>query len=109
VTRGDPVGPQTARALQQCGEFQIAVAVRTRERGASRRILADEVGDDLRVELALEVQNIVRDIDRRRHAPGIVQVVERAAAAEMALAVGLRRKIVELHRHTDDVVPLCGK
>src|SRR5207244_4399558 len=44
--------------------------------------------------------------ERRRHAPRVVQIVDRAAAAERGLSLGL---IVELHRQADDVVALLGE
>ena len=48
----------------------------------------------------------MRDVDRGRHATRIVQVVERAAAAERRLSV---RLVVELHGQADDVVTLLGE
>src|SRR5262249_11822539 len=102
----DRVGAEAAGALDQRRELQIAVAVRAGQRRAPGRVLADEVRDDLRIELPLEIQNVVRDADCRRNAPRVVQVVERAAAAERRLAVAL---VVQLHRQTDDVVALLGE
>ena len=44
---------------------------------------------------------------RRRHAPRVVQIVERAAAAEADVCP--LALVVELHRQTDDVVALLGE
>jgi hypothetical protein len=57
-------------------------------------------------ELPLEVQNIVRDVEGRGHAPRVVKVIERAAAAERPVPVGL---VIELHRYTDDLVALLDE
>ena len=105
---GDRVGAEAARALEQRRELQVAVAVRAGERRAARRrTRATKFDDDLLVELPLEVQDVVRDVDGRGHAPRVVQVVERAAAAERVRSPS--RLIVELHRQTDDVVALLGE
>ena len=72
--------------------------MRAGERGPSGSVFAHEVRDDVLLKLLLEVQDVVRDIDRRGHTPRIVKVVERAAAAERPGAVGLRGDVVELHR-----------
>ncbi len=103
VSGGDGIGAQSPGSIEQRGELQIAVAARAGQRRASRRVLADEVRDHLFLELALEIQDVVGDIDGSRHPPGVVQVVERAAAPECPLAIGL---IVELHRQADDIVAL---
>jgi len=100
------VGAEAARPIDERGELQVAVAMRAGQRRASRRVLADEVRDDLLVELLLEVDDVMRDVDGGGDAPRIVEIVERAAAAERRLAVGL---IVQLHRHADDVVALLGE
>src|SRR5213075_1255103 len=57
----------------------------------------------LLVELPLEVDDVVRDVDGGRHAPRVVQIVDRAAATERGLSLAL---VVQLHRQPDDVVPL---
>ena len=61
--------------------------MRAGERRPAGGVLADEVRHDLLVELALEVQDVVRDVDGGRDAPGVVQIVDRAAAAERPLSV----------------------
>src|SRR5215471_17771633 len=106
MTRRHRVGAKTTRSLRQRCKLQIAVAVRAGKGRPSGGVLADEVRDDLVVELLLEVHDVVRNADRGRDTPGVVQVVNRAAAAERTLPPGL---IVELHGQTDDLVALLGE
>jgi hypothetical protein len=80
--------------------------VRTGNRGAARGVLADEIRHHLRAEPILEVDDVVRDADDGRDAAGVVEVVDRAAGAEVRLSLAL---VVELHGHTDDVMPLLGE
>ena len=103
---GDRIGAKTLRSLQQGRELQVAVAVSARQRCSPRCVLAYEVRDDVLVKLSLEVHDVMRNVEGRRHAPGVVQIVERTAAAERRLAAGL---VVELHRQTDNVVALIGE
>ncbi len=105
----DGVGSEARRTLEQRGELQIAVAVRAGQGSPPGRILADEVRDDMLVELPLEVEDVVRYPDRGRHAPRVVQILNRAAAAERGVAVGPAGIVVELHRHTNHVVALLGE
>jgi hypothetical protein len=102
----DGVGAERARPIDQRRELQIAVTVSAGKRRASRRVLADEVRNDLLVELPFEVDDVVRDVDGGGDAPRVVEIVERAAAPERRLPVAL---IVELHRHTNHVVALLGE
>ena len=109
VARGHGLGAEPARPLRERGEFEIAVAVRAGQRRAAGCVLVHEIRDHVLFELLFEVEDVVRNPDRRGHAPRIVQIVNRAAAAERAPA-GLRRsrRVIELHRQTDDVVALVG-
>ena len=106
MARRDGLGAEAARPVDERGELQLAVAARARQGSPSGRVLADEIRHHLLVELPLEVQDVMRDVDRGRDAPRVVEIVERAAAAERSLSVAL---IVELHRHTDDVMALLGE
>ena len=99
----DSIGAESVRAIEQRGELQIAVAAGARQRGAPGGVLTHEIRDDVLVKLPLEVDDVVRNANRRGDAAGVVQIVERAAAAERRHAFGL---IVELHRQADDLVAL---
>jgi hypothetical protein len=104
VPRRDRLGVEPLGPLDERGELQIAVAVHARDRRPARRVLADEVRDDVLFERPLEIDDVMRNADRGGDAARVIQVVERAAAAERDLAV---RLIVQLHRQPDDVVPLA--
>ena len=106
VPRRHAGGAEALGAVEERGELQVAVAVGARHRRAARGVLADEVRDDGVLELALEVQDVVRDADRLRHAARIVEVVERAAAAESLPVAPL---VVELHGQADHLVTLLGE
>ncbi len=106
VSRCHDVGAEAARVLGEGRELQVAVAVRARQRRPAGCVLLHEVRHDLLVELPLEIDDVVGDVDPGGDAPRVVQIVNRAAAAERRLALAL---IVELHRQTDDVVALLGE
>ena len=86
VTGGHERGPEPLGPLGERGELEVAVAVHARDGRPAAGVLAHEVRDHLILELALEIHDVVRDPDARRHAPGIVQVVDRAAGAEADVA-----------------------
>ena len=102
-------GAESRRTVEQMRELQVAVALHAGDRGATGGILPDERRDDRGLELPLEVHRVVRNAKRGGGASGIVQVIERAAAAERPFS---RLLVVELHREPDDVVALvdelCG-
>ncbi len=106
VPGADQPRPEAGRAVHQRRELQVAVAVYARDRRPSRRVLAHEVRDHRLVELLLEVDDVVGDAEAGRDPAGVVQVVDRAAGAELRLPL---RLVVELHRQTDDVMPLAGQ
>src|SRR4029079_2688965 len=76
------------------------------DRRAPGGVLAHEVRDHVLLELALEVDDVVGDADLPRDAARVVKTVERAAAAEPDLSLLL---VVELHRQTDNLVPVSGE
>ena len=65
-----------------------------------------EVRDDRLLKLPLEVHDVVRKADGGCHAPRVVEIVQRAAAAEVRAGLALR---IQLHGQTDDVVTLLGE
>jgi len=78
----DGLGPECFGALHERRKLQVAVAVNAWNRRTSRRVLAHEIRDDVLLELALEIDDVVGDPDRARHAPRVVEIVDSAAAAE---------------------------
>ena len=97
MTCRNVIGAERAGTLEQRRELQVAVAVHARKRRAPIHVLTHEVRDDLLVELALEVHDVVRNTDGGGDAPSVVQVVERAAAAESVPGTPVPL-VVELHR-----------
>src|SRR5262249_18905844 len=91
-------------ALDERRELQVAVAVHAGDGRPSRGVLADEVRDHVLLELVLEVDDVVGNADRPRGAPGVVEIVQGAAAAELHLAL---RLVIELHGQTDHIVTLA--
>src|SRR4029450_7537485 len=104
MSRRDGLRTEPACALEQRGELQIAVAVRAGQRRAARDVLMDKVGDDRLLKPLLEIQDVMREPEWRGNTPRVIQVVERAAGAEVALVLG-----IELHGQTDDVMTLLGE
>ena len=95
---------QVASPTEQRTELHVGVAV-----DAGRGRLAAQVGieewlQDARVELALEVHDVERDVELGGDPAGVVGGVERAAALlELGVAVG---DVVEPHPDADDLVAL---
>jgi hypothetical protein len=77
---------ESSSAIEQRRELQVAVAMRTRDWRPARRVLVDEVRDHGVAELSLEVDDVMGETVRGRHATRIVQIVERAATAELLAA-----------------------
>ena len=110
VPRGQPLGVVGHGAVEQLGELEIAVAVRARNGRAPRHILAHEVRHHVLAELRFEIDDVVGDADGGGDAAGVVEIVDRAAGAERALpGLGHLAVVIQLHRHTDDVVTLLGE
>ena len=109
VAGRDRVGTEAAGPLGERGELEIAVAAGAGERRPSGRVLAHEIRYHVVVELALEIDDVVRDADRGGDTPCVGQILERAAAAERARAVTLFRHVIELHGQTDNLVALLGQ
>ena len=102
VAGGDVLDPEAAGLLDQALELHLGVAPRAGDGRPAGEIVLHERRDHPLAERALEVDHVVGDAEPARDRPGVVQVLEGAAAAEgRRLAL---RLIVELHRHADDVV-----
>ncbi len=91
-------------ALGERRELQVAVAVHARNRRSAARVLLHEVRDHLIGELALEIDDVVRDTDAGGDTPRVVQIVDRAAGAEAHLSLAL---VIQLHREPDHLVALA--
>ena len=105
VTCGDVVGVQEHGSAEQEVELDLVVAGKARVGSAAPVVLLYEVIHHMLLELALEVQDVVWSADDLADPPGIVHVLDRAAA----LAEG--REVVPLngpqaHGDADDLVAL---
>src|SRR5205807_9654145 len=110
VSRGDFLTAHAQRHSVERGELQTAVARDARDGRLAFQITSDERLDHVALELALQIQNVERKSQILRHAPRVVHVVERAAAAGKRLAALVHAQaptlIPQLHREADKLVPL---
>ena len=77
---GDVFGVQEERPAQKEVELDLVVAGEAGVRSAAPVVLAAEVVDDVLLELALEVHDVVRDAYGLADAAGVVHVLYGAAA-----------------------------
>ena len=74
--------------------------------GAATGVLLDEVVDDVGLELALEVEEVVRYAENLADAPGVLHILDRAAAAMVGGGLFTIRDAPEAHGDADDIVAL---
>ena len=98
------VGPEVEGRVEQVGELDVLVAAHAGDGRFAAEIAVGEGRDHLLAEPALVIEHVMRDVERGRHRPGIVDVPARAAAA---LAGGALALVVELQRDADDVVAVA--
>ena len=102
MPRGHIVPVQLLRPLEQGTEFEISVAVDAGVGGLSPLIGAGEAVHHLVMELAGEVEHIKRKAQLPGHRPGVLHIVQGAAAA---LPLHAHISVVkQLHGHADEVV-----
>jgi hypothetical protein len=109
VSGGDRLRAESACPLEQRGEFQIAVAMCAGQRRTARGVLVDEVRDDGLLKPLLEIEDVMRKAKRRGDAASIVQIVERAARAEMPAVLKTAVLCIQLHGQTNDIMTLLGE
>src|SRR5262249_9806861 len=88
VARREAVGSNLASHAEQRLKLHIGVAVGTRDGRTAAQIVADEGADDALFKLLLEIDDIMRKVQVLRDAPGVIDVVE-GAAAVLGWAVSL--------------------
>src|ERR1035441_2538333 len=105
MSGGDLAGAYRIGHLQEAIEFDVVVAERTRNGRAPGQVLFHERFDHVLLELAFEVDHVIRDTDLLGDAAGVVHVVERAAAPGCAFHRKARQPalVPELHGEADDV------
>ena len=107
---GDKLGVESRGALSERRELQVTVAMDAGNGRPAAGVLVHEIRDHLIGELALEVDDVVRDADAGGDTPRVVQVVDGTAGAESRrLTAGALRLVIELHREPDDLVALPGE
>src|SRR5262249_11430411 len=94
---------EIARGREQVVELDRLVALDARHRRLARRVALGEAVDHRLLEAALVVEHVVRNADVGGDAARVVDV---AAGAAGALAVGCLAVVVELQGDADDVVAL---
>ena len=76
---GDVVGPDGLGILRQLAELQPVVAPHARIGRAAAVVFVDEIIDHP-AEIFLKIQDVKRNIEQPRHAPGIGRIEHRAAS-----------------------------
>ena len=91
-------------------EFQTRVAGDARYRRLAVEIALNKRLDDRLFKLAFQIQNIKREAQPLGNTPGVINIVERAAAGRQWVAVFIDTYppalIPELHSKPDQLVPL---
>ena len=102
----DAVGADLARGDEQLIELEMVVAERAGDGRASGEILLDEGADDVALEALLLVDDVVRDVEVLGDAAGVVDIIDRAAAAlhllGHAFLAGETALVPELQREADE-------
>ena len=107
VARRQNLGSELARGLQQVAEFDRLVAFDARHRRLAGDVTLGETVDHRFLEATFVIENVVRNTDARGDRAGIMNI---AAGATGAFAVGRRAVVVELERDADDVIAgVCQK
>jgi hypothetical protein len=105
VAGGKTLGADLARHAEERLKLHIGVAIGAGDGRAAGEVLVHERAHHARLELLLEIHNVVREIQVLRYGLGVIHVIKRAAAV-LRGAVGLKfgeaALVPELHRKADD-------
>ena len=96
---------EVARGFKQVAELDRLVALHARHRRLARHIAFGETVDDRLLEAAFVVEHVMGNADALGDGARVVDV---AAGAAGALAVGRGAVVVELQRDADDVIAGLG-
>ena len=110
---GEAFRADLPRHAQKRLELHIGIAMGARDRGAASQVLIHKRTHDARLELLLEVHDVMREIQMPRHGLCVVDIVERAAASlyrliGQAMMTREAALIPELKREPHDVVALLS-
>ncbi len=103
VARGDIIGPQLPRPLQECRELQVLVTADARIRSAPAGVFAHEVAHHALLKNRLKIKHIIGDPKVRRNPARIFDGRQRATRTLVRLGRGTRP---EAHRRPDHVITL---
>ena len=101
------LGADAARGLEELVELEVVVAERAGDRRAAGEILVDEGADHILLEALLLVDDVVGNAEVLGDAAGVVDIIERAAAAGLgcvgdAVLAGEAGLVPELEGEADD-------
>src|SRR5713226_2208554 len=97
---GERRGAEIARGRQKIAKLDPLIAADAGDRRLAAAIAISEIVDDLPLEPALVIENVMGDAETLCDAPGIGDVL---ASAARALAPRSRAMVVELQRDADDL------
>src|SRR3989442_8798 len=109
VARRDGRRLPGAGAPEERAEFQIAVALKARNRRLPPPVRIGERTDDGAIELPLHVEDVVRDAERAGDGPRIVRRLRSAAAPEPLRRLVGRGPGRDAHGDSDDLVALLDE
>jgi hypothetical protein len=105
VAGGKTLGANLASHPQERLKLHVRVAIGAGDGSAAGEILIHKRAYDARLELFLEIHNVVREIQVLRYGLGVINVIERTAAVlrgAVALKLGEAALVPELHGEADD-------
>ncbi len=104
-------GPHRIGHLEETVELDVVVTERARDGRAAGQVLGHERLHHAFLELLLEIDHVVGNADLLRHAAGIVDIFDRAAAAggSVRRQIGQPPLVPELHRQPDHALPLADQ
>jgi len=107
VAGGDALRANAARRLQQLIELQMVVAERAGNRRAPGQILVDKRPHHVALEPLLLVDDVIRNPQVLGHAPRVINIIQRAAAARFgrvgnAVLAGQPRLVPKMQGEADD-------
>jgi hypothetical protein len=110
VAGGDAVGADLAGGDEELIELEVVVAEGAGDGSAAGEVLADEGLNDFCLESLLLVDDVVRDAELLGYVAGVVDIIDRAAAAlhglGHSLVTGEAALVPELEGEADEVVAL---
>jgi hypothetical protein len=104
MARGDELGAEGPRPLEEKIEFDEPVAPDARIRRAPLSVLSPEIVDDQPFEGAAHVRDVMRDPQGPGDLPGVVRSRAAAAAPQVFRTAGFGRQVDEFHGQADHLI-----